>query len=315
MPEPTNATTDGPPPRRRAELGPAIAFAVSMVSGVALAVTYWVGGQVQLEGVLLALALGGIGVGMVLWAKRFMPQGPEHEPRGRLASTQQEVDQFEADFSGGENELERRGLLTKMLVGALGALGVAAVFPIRSLGPRPGAWLTTSPFQRGMRVVKEDGTPVRPGDLETDGMMTVFPEGKIGAEMAQTLLIALQPGRNQPVPGREGWTPQDLIAYSKICTHVGCPVGLYEAREGQLLCPCHQSTFDVYEGARPVFGPAAMPLPQLPLAVDGEGFLVADGPFSGPIGPGFWDQKRQWDLNTEVTPEAEGSGPAGTVSP
>ena len=80
------------------------------------------------------------------------------------------------------------------------------------------------------------------------------------------------------------------IAYSKICTHVGCPVGLYQADTHELLCPCHQSTFDVLDGARPRFGPATRSLPQLPLAVDGDGFLTAQSDFTEPVGPGFWNR-------------------------
>jgi ubiquinol-cytochrome c reductase iron-sulfur subunit len=99
-------------------------------------------------------------------------------------------------------------------------------------------------------------------------------------------------GTLRPRPGREGWTPDGLVAYSKLCTHVGCPVGLYQAQEHLLLCPCHQSTFDVLDGARPVFGPATRSLPQLPLEVDEEGYLYAGGDFSGPTGAGFWDRDR-----------------------
>jgi ubiquinol-cytochrome c reductase iron-sulfur subunit len=89
--------------------------------------------------------------------------------------------------------------------------------------------------------------------------------------------------------GRSDWAPEGCLAYSKICTHAGCPVGLYRAEAGELLCPCHQSTFDVYTGAVPVFGPAARPLPQLPLDVNEEGYLVAQGDFSAPVGPSFWN--------------------------
>ncbi len=299
-----------PPPRlpqRHPERGPAIAFGLSTVSGLALAVVYWQGGQSQLEGIFLAVALGGIGVGMVMWAKRFLPAGPEVEPRGRLGSSEAEIDAFRDDFESGEHTLERRGLLVKLLVGAGGALGLAALFPIRSLGPRPASFLVDSPFQAGTRLVRDDGTPIRPADLETNGVLTVFPEGDLTDEFAQTLLIRMQPGRNVPRSGREGWTPRDLAAYSKICTHAGCPVGLYEAQLGELLCPCHQSTFDVYDGCRPIFGPASTSLPQLPLDVDDQGYVIAAGPFSGPIGPGFWDQQRLWDRRNPTTTEGGGS--------
>jgi ubiquinol-cytochrome c reductase iron-sulfur subunit len=284
------------PRRRHGERLPAAFFVVSMLAGLALAVVYWTGGQTQLEGVFLAISLVGFGGGMVLWAKRFMPLGPEVEPRGPLASTEEEIAAFKADFDVGEYELERRSLLTRLMIGAGAALGIAALFPIRSLGPRPGAWLTESPFQPGTRLVDEQGAPVKPADLAVDGVLTVFPENELDQEYAQTLLIRLQPDRAfTPRAGREDWTPDALVAYSKVCTHVGCPVGLYEARSGQLLCPCHQSTFDVYDGARPVFGPATTSLPQLPLSIDDDGFVVASGPFSDPIGPGFWNQDRLYE--------------------
>lgn len=284
------------PRRRHGERLPAAFFVVSILSALGLAVVYWVGGQTQVEGTLLALALGGFGAGMVLWAKRFMPAGPEVEPRGTLAASEEEIEAFKGDFDLGEYELERRGLLTKLMIGAGAALGVAAVFPVASLGPRPGNWLTRSPFTKGTRVVDEQGRPVRPSDLAVDGVVTVFPEGDLNDEYAQTLLIRLNPDMEfTPREGREGWTPDGMVAYSKMCTHAGCPVGLYEARSGQLLCPCHQSTFDVYDGCRPIFGPATTSLPQLPLAVDDQGYLISTGPFSDPVGPGFWNQDRVWE--------------------
>jgi ubiquinol-cytochrome c reductase iron-sulfur subunit len=96
----------------------------------------------------------------------------------------------------------------------------------------------------------------------------------------------------RPRPGRENWAIDGVVAYSKLCTHTGCPVGLYQAEAGLLLCPCHQSTFDVLDGARPVFGPAARALPQLPLGRNDRGELVALGDFSSPVGAEFWDRDR-----------------------
>jgi ubiquinol-cytochrome c reductase iron-sulfur subunit len=95
----------------------------------------------------------------------------------------------------------------------------------------------------------------------------------------------------QALPGRENWSPQGYVAYSKICTHAGCPVGLYQPETRELFCPCHQSVFDVADGARPTSGPAARPLPQLPLEIDAEGQLRASGGFSAPVGPSFWSEK------------------------
>ncbi len=282
--------------RKNGERLPAIFFVVSMLAGIGLAVVYFLGGQTQAEGILLFVALGSFGVAMVLWAKRFMPAGPEIEDRGEFGSSDEDIAAFKADFDVGEYELERRGLLTKLMLGAGAALGVAAVFPIASLGPRPGKWFTESPFDEGTRLVDEFGNPVTASTLKTDGILTVYPENDVDDEYAQTVLIRLNGDKTfTPRAGREDWTPDNLVAYSKVCTHVGCPVGLYQASSGELLCPCHQSTFDVYDGARPVFGPAATSLPQLPLAIDDEGFVVAAGPFSDPVGPGFWNQDRLYE--------------------
>jgi ubiquinol-cytochrome c reductase iron-sulfur subunit len=276
---------------RRGELLTSLSFGVSIVGALALAVVYWQGGQPQLEGLFLALALGGIGVGLVLWARYFMPHATQVEERHAIESSEEEVEAFRQEYERGQHILTRRKLLVRMGSAAVAALGVALIFPIRSLGPRPGKGFKTTPFRAGVRLVTEDDRPVRPADVSEQGVLTVFPEGHTEAADAPTLLI--RPGAPvQPRPGREGWTPDGLVAYSKLCTHVGCPVGLYQAEEHLLLCPCHQSTFDVLDGARPVFGPAARSLPQLPIEVDDEGYLIAAGDFSGPPGPGFWDRDR-----------------------
>ena len=272
---------------------PVLAFCASALAAIGLAVTYSVGGQPQVEGVLLAIALGGIGFGLVSWSRRFMPDDVAVEERGTVASDPADVQGLLDDLGADKALVGRRHLLVRMLVVAGGALGVAALFPIRSLGPRPGRGLRTTPYREGgLRLITEAGDPVRPSDLDVNGVITVFPEGFSGREDAQTLLLNLPEGDLNPRPGREDWTVGGLCAFSKICTHAGCPVGLYEEQTQQLLCPCHQSTFDVPDACRPVFGPATRSLPQLPLAVDDDGFLVATGDFSDPVGPGFWDRDR-----------------------
>ena len=262
----------------------AAAFTVSIVAGLTLGGVYWSGGQAQLEGILLALSLGGIGVGMVAWAKRFLPDDEVAEARGPLASDESDVAAFTADFERGEEAIGRRGFLVRLLLGALAALGVAALFPIRSLGPRPGRGLIRTPFHAGIRVVDDEARPVRPAELDPDSVTTVWPEGSVGAADAPTLLINAGLDTAGTVDG--------IVAFSKLCTHTGCPVGLYQRQEKLLLCPCHQSTFDVLDGAKPIFGPATRPLPQLPLAVDDDGYLIATGDFDAPPGPGFWDRPK-----------------------
>jgi ubiquinol-cytochrome c reductase iron-sulfur subunit len=281
------------PPLTTSEKIAAAAFIISILAAIALFVVYWRGGQTQLEGILLGLVLAGIGVGIVIFAKRFLPQGPFSEPRGRISSTPEEIEAFVADFEAGGEGIARRGFLAKLGAAAIGGLGLAALFPIRSLGPNPGNGLKETPYKAGnLRLVDEQGEPFRPDDIEVDGVVTAFPEGHLTAADSPTLLIRLPPGVNRPKSGREGYAAGDLVAYSKLCSHLGCPVGLYQAEERLLLCPCHQSTFDVPDGCEPIFGPAARSLPQLPIALDPEGYVYATGDFSDPVGPGFWDRGR-----------------------
>jgi ubiquinol-cytochrome c reductase iron-sulfur subunit len=281
----------------RGEAFVAGAFVVSIVGALGLGVVYVLGGQTQLEGIFLFLALGGIGVGLVGWAKRFMPTQEETEERGRLESTEEEVAAFTADFEAGEQALGRRGLLVKLALGAFGALGLALLFPIRSLGPRPGRGLKTTPYaQAPIRVVTEDGRFVRPRELAEGSLATVWPEGHRASADAPTLLIRVDERELNLSDERMGWTVEGIVAYSKLCTHTGCPVGLYQQEEKLLLCPCHQSTFDLGNSGVVVFGPAARSLPQLPITTDAEGYLIARSNFTVPTGPSFFERDSQNDF-------------------
>jgi ubiquinol-cytochrome c reductase iron-sulfur subunit len=278
---------------RRAERRVGAIFGVTALAALGLAVVYIRGGQPQLEGALLAVALGSLGTGFVLWGKLLLPHDEITEDRPPLASSDTVLEGFDAALERGEDLLPRRSFLTRMLLGAAGALGLAALFPIRSLGPSPGRSLFHTAWRAGARLVHEDGiTKVHVNDLAVNGVLTVFPEGFTEHDKAdsQTLLIRVAPERNKPRPGRESWAPQGHLAYSKICTHAGCPVGLYQTQTGHLLCPCHQSTFDALNGAKPIFGPATRSLPQLPIAVDGDGYLVATSDYQEAVGPAFWER-------------------------
>jgi ubiquinol-cytochrome c reductase iron-sulfur subunit len=272
----------------------AFAFASSTVASFVLAAVYWQGGQTQAEGACLFVITGGIGFGIVSWAKSTLPHEEVTEERHSVASSSEDFEEVSDEVEQTTEELTRRRLLVGLAGSALAAMGAALLFPIRSLGPRPGKDLKHTPYAGGgMRVVKEDGAPVRASELPVDGVVTVWPEGHTKAADAPTLLIRTRVDQDfKPRPGRDDWTVNSVVAYSKLCTHVGCPVGLYQAESGLLLCPCHQSTFDVLDGARPVFGPAARSLPQLPLGVDAQGYLIARDDFSDPVGPGFWDRDR-----------------------
>jgi ubiquinol-cytochrome c reductase iron-sulfur subunit len=280
--------------QRKAERSAAIALTVTVVAGVGLFVVYFSGGQTQVEGILFAIALGGLGVALGIWANRLLDAREVVEERHELTSGpagRQALGEALAEEVG--PVLGRRSLLLKLLAGAGGALGLALLLPVLSLGPAPGRSLKMTSWARGRRVVDENGKLVTLATVPQDGFLTVFPEGHEGAADAQTLLIHVRKGSLRLPPDRLAAVPDGThVAYSKICTHAGCPVGLYRAESQSLICPCHQSQFDVSDGARPFFGPAARPLPQLPLGVDDEGVLVAQGDFYEPVGPAFWDRTR-----------------------
>lgn len=275
---------------RRPERVVAAAFAISILAALGLAGVYIAGGQTQAEGALLLLALGGIGVGLLVWALRLLP-GIEDETQARPRRRRPEGGPEAAADTviAGAGELGRRRFLTRMLLGALAALGLAALFPIRSLGRAPGGSLSSTPWKAGMRLVTIDGTPVTSRTLEVGAFTTVFPEGFVGSADGQAVLINVGDAPLTLSPEALAGAPDGLVCYSKICTHAGCPVGLYLAQEHQLRCPCHQSTFDVLDGARPVYGPAPKPLPQLPIEIGEDGSLRATGDFDAPVGPSFWD--------------------------
>jgi ubiquinol-cytochrome c reductase iron-sulfur subunit len=260
---------------------------VCAVAAVGLTAVYATGGQPQLEGTLLGVAFAGLAYGFVTWGNRLLPQGPVSEKREVLPTRPEERQEFEEDLEAG-GTIERRTLLVRALGLAVAGLGAAAVLPIRSLGPSPGRSLEHTAWRRGQRLVTDDGNPVQASELPVGGLLTVFPEGHAGSADSQAILVRVEPGLIRPKAGREDWSPAGYIAYSKVCTHAGCPVGLYEAETHQVLCPCHQSTFDVLDAATPVFGPAAAALPQLPLALRSDGYLEATGGFSEPVGPSFW---------------------------
>lgn len=260
--------------------GIAVAFGSSALASLGLTVTYALGGQPQIEGSLLAIALGGIALGLVLWAHAFLPGGDRIEERAfSLGDAQAREGAFEAaEVRGGD--VDRRRFLARALGAAAAALGLAAVIPVRSLGQRPGESLLRTAWSAGARAVTPDGLPVRPDDLGVGGIATVFPDGHVSAADSQAVLIRLAAGGDDDAEG--------LVAFSKICTHAGCPVGLYQPTTEELFCPCHQSVFDAGDGARPTAGPATRPLPRLGLAVDDEGYVIATGDFSEPVGPGFF---------------------------
>jgi ubiquinol-cytochrome c reductase iron-sulfur subunit len=250
-------------------------------------------------GVTMALSLIGFGVGAILWAKLLITEEETVQERHSGRSTPEARATTVAVLTDGitMTGLARRSLLQRVLGLSVLALGALTIVPLGALIKKPRATLFTTGWSEGVRLMTGDRRLVRPGDVEAGGIETVFPgtpEGLTTQVVADSvvLLIRLRPGQIvRPRPGQEDFGWEDYVAYSKICTHAGCPASLYEQQTGRLLCPCHQSQFDLQQDAKPVFGPAARPLPKLAITVDDEGYFVAKGDFTEPIGPSFWERK------------------------
>jgi ubiquinol-cytochrome c reductase iron-sulfur subunit len=252
-----------------------------------------------LLGAFMGLSLVLVGVGLVLYTKKLLP----HETAVQDKHDGSHFDRVTTGatlVSGYHNAgFARRKLITRSLLFMGGGLGLMLIMPLGGLlkNPNKGNPLGTTPWGPGVRLVRDDGTPIRPGDQLPGSLQTVFPavEGGNRASDAATMLFRLRPEQvaiNQPRPGQAGFGYADYVAYSKICTHAGCPVSLYEQETSRILCPCHQSQFDITQGAKPVFGPATRPLPELPIEVDNEGYFVARSDYIEPVGPTYWNRER-----------------------
>ncbi len=319
---------------KRAERAVALTFAISALAGLGFIVAFvaipfkWhLPGTPQnfrfytpALGGLLAIMLVFLGVGMVLWAKWLMPEEEAVQDRHDVPSTDEDKMLTEATLIVGleDTGLPRRGLLLRTLLLAGGAMAtVPLVALVGAMIKKPGDKLFHTLFKPNLDMFPESGghvplvysdwRRVGPDDLEPGGLATVFPgvreevNGYDGVTDASspTLLIRLRPG--QKIKARKGqagfgWPAHnpEYVAFSKICTHAGCPASLYEQQTSRLLCPCHQSQFQVLEDAKPVFGPATRSLPKLPITVetgqDGRQYFVALSDYKEAIGPGFWER-------------------------
>ncbi len=264
-------------------------FTVAIAGGLTFVVCYWTGATATAWlGGSLAVFLGGMGFTLVLWARWMMLHKEAVEPRHVLPSSPEERKDAAEAFCGGGQDIRRRRMLQWMTLGAGAVFASMAGSLLRSLGLSPDPSLYTRVWKGGQRLLTADGVPMTVRSLQPGSVVTVFPEDSIGTERAQTILIRIKEGHLQLAENRSGWAPGGYVAYSRVCTHAGCPVAEFEAEQSILLCPCHQSTFDVLRAARPVGGPAGRALPQLPLYADADGTLRAGGGFTAPPGPGFW---------------------------
>lgn len=284
------------PVERRRERGAVRAigacFAVSALAAAGFATTYTLSDQAQLQGLTLGVAFAGLGLGLGLWARRLLPTGGYVEKHEPFHSPPRDRE-LAADALTGPESPTRRGGLLAILGVAVTALAGAALFPLRSLlpldRPRPVGALRTTPWASGVRLVREDGSPLRVSDVPAGSVIGVFPEGHLDSGDAPAFAVRLNPAQLTSQP--PGGQIDGVTVYSLLCTHAGCPVRLYLKETGQVLCPCHQSVFDLLAGARPVAGPAARALPGLPIRLDDTGHLIAAGDFTSPPGPGFWSRR------------------------
>ena len=257
-------------------------------------------------GLSLSVALLAIGFGALIWVRHIMPDAEMVEERHELRSSDADRAAFEEYFDEGTlaSQWVQRPMVRRTLILATLPLAAIPIVVLRDLGPLPGTSLRTTVWSPGRRLlVYGTNQPLTPAQMSAPGsMITIVPDGYQddldALAKATVILIKFRPGElNVPttyngstVIGTMNWTVDNIVAYSKICTHVGCPVALYEQTTHHILCPCHQSTFDAATGATVIFGPAPRPLPQLPMTVDAQGYLVAKSDFTQPVGPSFWER-------------------------
>ncbi|WP_459982757.1 cytochrome bc1 complex Rieske iron-sulfur subunit [Nocardioides sp. AN3] len=294
-----------------------VVFYITLETGVDGPTFIGLGASNVALGVTLGLALLFIGVGVIQWARKLMGDHEIVEQRHPAASSEADRTQTLAALNAGleESGIGRRPLVRNSLIGSVALLAAPAIVMLRDLGPLPnevvgtypGAGLEHTVWKKGMRVVRDVvGTPVKASDMEIGDLFNAEPEflfptqengypelpgdqKQIAKAKAAIVMLRMDPADIVSEVTRN-WSVEGIVAYSKICTHVGCPISLNERTTHNLLCPCHQSTFDLADSGKVVFGPAGRHLPQLPLGVDDEGYLIALSDFLEPVGPSYWQR-------------------------
>ncbi|EYR64742.1 ubiquinol-cytochrome C reductase [Actinotalea ferrariae CF5-4] len=299
---------------KRAERQVVAMFALSVIGTVGFLIAYFAlppgetVASMRLSnialGLSLFLAMFGIGAAAVHWAKTLMSDHERQEARHPQRSDAATREAALATLREGAEDsgIGRRGVLKGAVVSAVALAPLTVAVPL--IGEVGGDWNVSkfrhTLWERGKRLARDpSGEPIRAADVTIGSVFHVIPENLREADhwieekaKAVVLMVRMDPRDLKEPTERAGWSYDGIVAYSKICTHVGCPVALYEQQTHHLLCPCHQSTFDMSDGAKVVFGPASRPLPQLPITVDDEGYLIAQDDFDEPIGPSYWERLR-----------------------
>ncbi|MFI6258768.1 ubiquinol-cytochrome c reductase iron-sulfur subunit [Micromonospora zamorensis] len=263
-----------------------------------------------LLGFTLGIALLAVGFGILTWGKKLLPKEVSIQDRheGQVDSEGRTITGQTMLYMADELGVKRRPLLGISLLAGLAPVGAVIAAPLVGgliSQPHKNNQMFTTGFATAeggerIRLVREDGRPVRPADISAGGQLTVFPGIDHGVSNrhadSPTLLIHLRDSdaqesrRANEKIGHGDYMWGNYAAFSKICTHAGCPASLYEQQTNRLLCPCHQSQFLITDNAKPIFGPASRRLPQLPIEVDPEGFFVAKSDYTETVGPDFWER-------------------------
>jgi ubiquinol-cytochrome c reductase iron-sulfur subunit len=263
-----------------------------------------------LLGLTMGVALLAVGFGILTWGKKLLPKEVSVQDRheGVYSEDDRKITGQTMLYMADELGVKRRPLLGMSLLAGLVPVGAVAAAPLVGgliSQPHKNNQMFTTGFApatdgKPIRLVREDGRPIRPADLSTGGQLTVFPGIEDGVSNkhadSPTLLIHLRDSDAQESRaanarvGHGDYMWGNYVAFSKVCTHAGCPASLYEQQTNRLLCPCHQSQFHITDNAKPIFGPANRRLPQLPITVDEEGFFVAKSDYTETVGPDFWER-------------------------
>jgi ubiquinol-cytochrome c reductase iron-sulfur subunit len=287
---------------------------------------FWYGLYTPMLGITLGLTVLGLGIGVLAYVKKFVPH--EFVIQQRHDGPSDEVDRqtilAELADAGNRSTIARRSLIKRTAGAAAGLMGVGlVVFPLGGFIKNPWShsqapedtlnhtgWYEADHSVK-VYLRKDTGDPtevslVSPADMDGGALQTVFPfresernnpealEAALNRVDNPVMLIRFRPEDASQIvkrKGQETFNYGDYYAYTKICSHLGCPVSLYEEQTNRILCPCHQSQFNALEYCKPVFGPAARALAQLPLAVDEQtGYFYARSDFIEAVGPGFWER-------------------------
>ncbi|MFC8277282.1 Rieske 2Fe-2S domain-containing protein [Streptomyces sp. NPDC057271] len=300
---------------RRSERAVAFMFTLSMLATVGFIASYvifpvdkivyiWPFGRVSALNFALGLTLGAalffIGAGAVHWARTLMSDVEIADERHPIEAPPETKAKVMADFAAGaaESGMGRRKLIRNTMFGALSLVPLSGLVLLRDMGPLPEKKLRSTLWANGKQLINMNThEPLRPEDVAVGSLTFAMPEGlsehdhdfQVQIAKAALMIVRIQP---EDIKDRREleWSHEGIVAFSKICTHVGCPISLYEQQTHHVLCPCHQSTFDLSDGARVIFGPAGHALPQLRIGVNDKGNLEALGDFDEPVGPAFWER-------------------------